>query len=107
MSTYSAPKWVQNTSSSTAKTTQTRPTRGNFGLVTACNAVARFGPFSRHGALHAVRLCALVQADRGGGRDVETLGAARHRDPHPVRRRVREFSRQAVRLRTEQPRGRP
>ena len=32
MSTYSAPKWVQNTSSSTAKTTQTRPTRGNFGL---------------------------------------------------------------------------
>ena len=35
MSTYSAPKWVQNTSSSTAKTTQTRPTRGNFGLVRA------------------------------------------------------------------------
>jgi len=26
---------VQNTSSSTAKTTQTRPTRGNFGLVKA------------------------------------------------------------------------
>src|SRR6476620_9523370 len=35
MSTYSAPKWVQNTSSSTAKTTPTRPTRGNFGLVIA------------------------------------------------------------------------
>ena len=26
-------QWVQNTSSSTAKTTQTRPTRGNFGSV--------------------------------------------------------------------------
>ena len=43
MSTYSAPKWVQNTSSSTAKTTQTRPTRGNFGL-----ALALFAAGSGH-----------------------------------------------------------
>ena len=44
MSTYSAPKWVQNTSSSTAKTTQTRPTRGNFGQTQATAGCYRPGP---------------------------------------------------------------
>ena len=60
MSTYSAPKWVQNTSSSTAKTTQTRPTRGNFGLESArrqdpgasSEARADFRASSRSSARH-------------------------------------------------------
>src|SRR3977135_1025621 len=48
MSTYPGSQWVQNTSSSTAKTTQTRPTRGNFGLG------PRLGPLWDH------TLCAMV-----------------------------------------------
>ena len=46
MSTCSPSQWAQNTSSTTAKTTQTRPTRGNFGLA----KVGRYVMISAMGA---------------------------------------------------------
>src|SRR3954471_10705186 len=77
--------------------------RGRLG---AC--VTQWRDFTRFPAmaLHAVRACALVQADRRGRRDVEALGAAWHRYVYAMRRRCRQIGGQPTGLRTEQPPGR-
>ena len=55
----------------------------------------------------SARPCALVEADGGGGGEVEALGAAVDRDPHAVVGQGCELGRQAPRLVAEEPGRRP